>query len=416
MTSVPSCNKPSIFSRFARDERGNVAMLFALSAIPAVLVAGAAMDYSRATTQKERLQHALDATALWVAGEPQTTPVVQLQQKAQKIFAASFQPVATASTPTVWVSRTGSRVVLTTTMPVDTMFMRLAGVDHVDLRARSEADTSRPKLEIALALDNTGSMAQAGKMPALKAAVNELITNLKNRRINADDVKMSVVPFNTEVKVDTAHVNANWLRWDVTLENGNFGTGRLPPQQWNWGGCISDRDQPHDTTATAPTDHFRRYPASKCHFAGLVQMAPLTTDLDLVRSRVNAMTPTGNTNVTIGLTTGLATLRSDSPFGAASSNQPGVRKILILLTDGDNTMNRWSSNQGDIDARLSSACAQARGGAVQVFTIRVIQGNASLLRSCASQPSMYYDVNNASQLQQVFRDILDKIDNIRIVS
>lgn len=416
MIRVPLCNRGSLLRRFAADTRANVAMMFALSIIPVILFAGSAMDYARALTEKERVQHALDATALSLANEPRGASLPSLQTKANAYFAAAFQPTEPGSSPTVIVSQNGSNLRLQANAHISTAFMSLAGVETIPLQAVSQVRNERQKLEIALVLDNTGSMAQAGKMPALKAAVNDLITKLQAKVIDPDDVKLSIVPFNTEIKVDPANFNASWLRWDVTLENTSFGAGRTPPSQSSWQGCVSDRDQPHDISSGPPSDHFRRYVASQCHYAGLVQMSPLTTDLELVRARANAMTPTGNTNVTIGLSTGLATLRSDSPFGTASSSATNVRKFLILLTDGDNTMNRWTNNVSQIDGRLSAACTQARAGNVTIFTIRVIAGNASLLQACASNPSMFYDVQNAGQLQPAFRKILETIDGIRLIS
>ena len=53
---------------------------------------------------------------------------------------------------------------------------------------------------------------------------------------------------------------------------------------------------------------------------------------------------------------------------------------------------------------------------VLVFTVRVIDGNAALLKSCASDPSMYYDVQNASQMQGVFDDILRTITKVHLQS
>lgn len=417
MIRVPFADSRLSLRAFAGDTRGNVAMLFALTVVPVLLVAGAAMDYSRAITEKERMQHALDATALFLAHEPKTATLESLQTKANARFAASFQSSSMAATPILTVAKGASTLRLTATSTIETAFMKLAGVESLNLGATSEVRNERKKLEIALVLDNTGSMAQVGKMDALKVAVNDLITQLQAKVVEADDVKLSIVPFNTEVKTSPTNFNAAWLRWDVTLENPAFGAaGRGPPSHATWQGCISDRDQPYDTTSEAPSDLFRRYVASKCHFVGLVEMSPLTTNLELVRTRANAMTPSGNTNVTIGLATGLATLRQDSPFGASALNGSNVEKFLILLTDGDNTMNRWTNSQTDIDSRLSAACTQARSSSVKIFTIRVIQGNAALLRNCATNPSMYYDVNNASQLQSVFKKILDSIDGIRITS
>jgi hypothetical protein len=44
----------------------------------------------------------------------------------------------------------------------------------------------------------------------------------------------------------------------------------------------------------------------------------------------------------------------------------------------------------------------------------VIDGNATLLQGCATNPSMYYDVQQASQLNSVFTAIASNLANLRI--
>ena len=46
--------------------------------------------------------------------------------------------------------------------------------------------------------------------------------------------------------------------------------------------------------------------------------------------------------------------------------------------------------------------------------MRVIEGNRDLLRECASGPSNYYEVADASQLDEVFKSIARKINGIRL--
>lgn len=149
-------------------------------------------------------------------------------------------------------------------------------------------------------------------------------------------------------------------------------------------------------------------------------MEPLTTDLEAIRTRANSMVPNGFTNIAISYTMGLATLRNGSPFGANSSTGADVEKFMIVLTDGDNTRNRWSSDVATIDTRLSSACARAKTDAtdknVKSYTIRVVNGNAALLQSSASDPSKFFDVSSASHLQPVFKKILESIQAVRITS
>ena len=89
-------------------------------------------------------------------------------------------------------------------------------------------------------------------------------------------------------------------------------------------------------------------------------------------------------------------------------------KVIILLTDGDNTQNRWTTIQADIDARTKKACDTVKATNIKLYTVRVIDGNASLLQSCASKTSMYFNVQNASELNSVFATIAQELANLRI--
>jgi hypothetical protein len=47
--------------------------------------------------------------------------------------------------------------------------------------------------------------------------------------------------------------------------------------------------------------------------------------------------------------------------------------------------------------------------------VRVIEGNASLLRACASNPTnMYFEVSQASQLNTVFEQIYENLASLRL--
>jgi len=60
------------------------------------------------------------------------------------------------------------------------------------------------------------------------------------------------------------------------------------------------------------------------------------------------------------------------------------------------------------------ACTNAKAAAIEIYTVRVINGNASLLQGCATTPSMYFDVSAASQLDSVFSSIAQNLANLRI--
>jgi hypothetical protein len=125
------------------------------------------------------------------------------------------------------------------------------------------------------------------------------------------------------------------------------------------------------------------------------------------------MTPAGNTNVTIGMQVAWQTLSPVAPFNAPAAS-PDLDKVLIVLTDGTNTENRWSSSASPIDARTEKVCANAKADNIKLYTVRVINGNATLLKTCATKPDMYYDVSQAVQLNSVFSSIAQNLANLRI--
>ena len=142
-------------------------------------------------------------------------------------------------------------------------------------------------------------------------------------------------------------------------------------------------------------------------------MMTLSYDWTALNSKVDAMTPTGNTNVTIGLQMAWQTLSPVAPFNAPVP-APDLDKVVILLTDGENTQNRWTSTPSAIDARTQKACDNAKANNIKIYTVRVIDGNASLLQGCATKPEMYYEVSQASQLNSVFSAIAQNLANLRI--
>jgi hypothetical protein len=51
---------------------------------------------------------------------------------------------------------------------------------------------------------------------------------------------------------------------------------------------------------------------------------------------------------------------------------------------------------------------------IKLYTVRLMEGNATLLRNCATTPSMYYDVAQASGLNDTFTAIAQNLANLRI--
>ncbi|MGD9924005.1 MAG: VWA domain-containing protein [Pseudorhodoplanes sp.] len=412
--------------------RGNVSMLFALALVPTIGVIGSAVDYSRANSARTAMQAALDSTGLILSKEAQSLTQAQLQTKALAIFKANFNHPEVKNlvvTPAFSSPQTGSyQLQISASGSVDTSFAAI-WQPKMEIGTTAQIVWGMKRLELVLALDNTGSMSSNSKMTQLKLAAKDLLKTLQSAAKKPDDIKVAIVPFATDVNVGTGNKNASWIRWDEWEEtNGSCSVWYYSTKsscenanrKWtidnknSWNGCVWDRDQDYDVTNTAPTDSvkatlYSAHQASNCP----TTMMTLTSNWNLLNSKIDAMQPTGNTNVTIGLQMAFQMLSPVSPFNA-SVPQNDLDKVIILLTDGDNTQNRWSSSQNTIDARTKLACANVKAANIKLYTVRVINGNASLLQQCATKADMYYDVQNAAQLSAVFSTIAQNLANLRV--
>jgi Mg-chelatase subunit ChlD len=433
----------SRIGQFAENESGSVLPIFALSILPLFGLMGAAIDYSRAAATRTDMQSALDSVAIMLSKDANKLTTAEIQTKANDYFTAVFnRPEAKSITITPVFSQTDGTfsMQVSGSGEVPTRFMNIMGFNKMDIASSTEVKWGSRRLELALALDNTGSMAWSGKMDELKKASKALLDTLKKSAIKPETVKVSIVPFATDVNVGTGNVNATWLDWsDWDAENGadtsietctgkngkkkkcTSSTSWVPNAHSTWNGCVWDRDKPHDIQDTAPTSkqtRFQPHQADNCPVA----MLPLTNDWNALNAKIDAMIPTGNTNVTIGLEWGWHTLTSGEPMTQAVAPAKDLDKVIILLTDGTNTANRWSDEDGgdaatkaaNIDARTKLACDNVKATGIKLYTVRVIDGNADLLKNCASDPTMFYDVQNSSGLVAVFNKIGENLATLRI--
>ena len=218
---------------------------------------------------------------------------------------------------------------------INTMFWRLIGQEQVNITASGEVVWGIKKLNLALAFDNTGSMSSNGKMTELKEAAHNLLDTLKKPRRRRATSRSSIVPFAVDVNVGTSNVNADWIDWErlgsqerhlqqvliqqrqssCTSNNGTW----TPKTHSIWNGCVMDRDQNNDVH-----EHRDRPPAVRRPCTARTRpphcptaMMPLSSDWTALERKIDAMMPTGNTNVTIGLQMAWQTLVEPmAPFNA----------------------------------------------------------------------------------------------------
>jgi len=411
---------------FRRASEANVMITFALAVLPIIGVTGAAVDYSRASSARAALQAAVDSTALMLSKDAQNLTSAQLNQKASDYFKALFNRTEVnniAITPVLTNPSTGNFALnVTGTGSVNTSFTKVFGQDTLKIDASSQVLWGIRKLELALALDNTGSMSSSNKMTNLKKAAHGLLDTLKKAASKPGDIKVAIIPFDTTVNIGTSYASQPWFEYDSLDCNGSKSGSGCTSSNWTkfWEGCVRDRASPYDAQDTAPSTAVAKtlFPAHDC--GSLVKAMPLSTDWAALNAKIDEMTPNGNTNVTIGLVWAWHALTANAPFTEGSAPSPDMDKVIIVLTDGinteawDNTTNKTTTTASTIDARTAATCANIKAANIKIYSVRVINGNASLLKSCATTPGMYYDVQQASQLNAVFSAIAENLANLRI--
>jgi len=165
---------------FQGAERGNVILTFALLTVPLVGFVGAAVDYSRANSDKAAMQAAVDATALMLSKNITTMTQSQIDTQANSYFNAIFNRTDVNNllvTPT-YTTTNGTQVVVTATGNVASTFLKVMGISQMTINVSSTVKWGNSRLRVALVLDNTGSMSSSGKLTALKTATNNLLSQL----------------------------------------------------------------------------------------------------------------------------------------------------------------------------------------------------------------------------------------------
>src|SRR5712691_3683315 len=231
---------------FRSAQGGNVAIIFGLALIPIFGIAGAAVDYGRANSVKSAMQAALDSAALTLSKEAATLTSDQVTQKGNDYFKATFnRPEAlNVQIASIYNSTTGS-LTLTGSAHVDTTVTRLLGQTQMPISTSTQVVSGAKKLELALVLDNSGSMNGSNKLDELKTATHQLLDTLKKAAKNPGDVRVAIVPFANYVKIGTAYKTKPWLDWRYMNNNGGGGDqcgydhredGGSPS---SWTGCVN---------------------------------------------------------------------------------------------------------------------------------------------------------------------------------
>jgi hypothetical protein len=324
---------------------------------------------------------------------------------------------------------------------------------------------------------------QGSKLQALKTAATNLVNAIM---IEEDDpkIKFALVPFTDYVKLDTAwraepgldipadySINQHWCDDSPTRETGctvisheydcggdsagqvcswneytdcttepnpNYGTCYDWTDDFQWFGCMGSR--PHDLNVRDADYGVQGVPGimapwDTCSYVNV--LTRLTSKRADIISGLNQMQADGETYIPSGLVWGWRALSNEAPFSeGVPSNDKGVRKVIVLMTDGANTHSmeqmggdwvshhngavygHWGGDTDNANQMTSEVCTNIKKADVMLYTISFdVAGDVgiqNLLQSCAGNGGQFYNADDEVQLSDAFRQIGLALLNLRL--
>lgn len=407
------CSKLQRFVKnFGNCQKGSIAVMYAVSAIPIFVAAGSAVDYIRYLANVTELQAALDSAALAAAATPEATDAERLAL-AEATFARNLEGGDLADAAIVRsFDIQNDAVVATADMNMATSLMQLANIDSMKLSVGAEISVPESKnAEVALVLDYSESMTQsiAGgvKYVAMRNAAKDLISDLE--AANPDKVKFALVPF-------SHHVYGTFRKSDILGQSGSD----------DWTGCTQDRKYPYNLTDAAPIsgndDTKWGHPQAAAHaswgcsghISHNLVMKPLSNDFTYLKSRLDLMTPYKFTHIALGVEFGFQMLSDNEVFeGGVSADDTETQKFMVVLTDGAQTEPAFgpggirTDTQGELN--LETLCTNAKTAGITMITIAYdLDDNDTVdrLRDCATDPDKnFFVATSAAAVAGAFDNI-----------
>lgn len=462
--------------KFRTEEDGNLSIA-ALFIIPMMLIVGGmAVDFMRFESERAIIQDTADRAALAAANLEFTNPgegVEKVRDFFEKANLDQYLDGDAIITETI----NNRTVEVNVHRPMNTFFLKLAGIDELDASARSVATQGVGNVEISLVLDISGSMGNPTydasgnatgqtKIEALRTAATTFIeTALQDS--NTDRVSISLVPYSQHVNAgpdlfDNMNVNqVHNLSHCVEFDDADYSVAGISANSAYEQGQHIDPWSRNSvvTTTTCPSQPFERITA-------------ISQDKDALLGQVAQMQPTTQTSIFLGMKWGLALLdpsaRSlvsgnvDSVF----ANRPGdyvsaaaeaaTTKVIVVMTDGQNTpgyyvqdefydepseVAQWAENPVQYwfnnnvhsgyhslwdfietrnptskgDQLLAASCDAAREKNVQVFAVafEAPEAGERVMSDCATTTNHYFNTNG-DDLNAVFRAIAEQVTDLRL--
>lgn len=442
--------------RFATDTRGGVAPIFSLLLIPLVAFAGGAIDLATAVSMRSKMQHALDAATVIAmqnyrnTGDASRAQALLKQQLIDNLAAQGLRLHDESQSETqdnefvlsgLQINAANGTLEPQLTARIPTRFLKILHFENMDISVSSGTALPARKVDVGIMLDITGSMCDAPattcssghKLDALKRAVKHFLGIVLATGDGQNQV--AIVPFSSAVNVGDYVKAATGQTSDTRTVPYQCYGGKTCTKTYYLTQCVTERDGTGSRNNNLPGDDkyftpvWSQKSASDCTPGDANKILPLTTDLQTLKAHVDGLTAKGGTGGHLGAQwTWAAISHSWAGFWgpAHAPRAPGgdVKKIAILMTDGDMTLHNLDNGpncQGSLGSNgqdcarsrkdLLAICAGMKAEGITVYTIGYApQGKGisttgkQMLQECASPGKAFLPYSEES-MERDFRNI-----------
>lgn len=451
-----------------RDTAGGTLITFALVGGMLTVTAGGGIDVYRQQQQRAVLQSVADAAVMAGAiradnGDSDAT----VQNTVKTYITTNFDTrYSVTSTVTTQINSGLGQVSTQVTSAIPTTFLKMLGIGTLKLETKAAASYGGSLMEVALAMDVTGSMygtKLADAKSAAKSLLSILFTVPGTNQVNTK-VKVGLVPFARYVNVGTGTRGQSWLSvpndtsvttnqcWqeDVggycaatkTVNSTCSNDGATYPCSWEectswvsgtqttvcgpvtntstWYGCVGSRNYPADLQVEANAAN---------PVPGLMDvwcnatLTRLSQDQTALNAAIDGLSASDETYIAPGMLWAWRVVSHKQPFADGNPDTTKTKKAIILMTDGYNTVSasypaHWNTDTADSNSVLAKTCANAKADGITVFTVAFQVTDPtikSILTSCATSASYFFDSSNSTQLTEAFKKIGSQLSARRLV-
>ncbi|WP_035615713.1 pilus assembly protein [Hyphomonas johnsonii] len=450
----------TLAGQWRKEERGNIAMITALSIIPILSIVGVAIDAQVTMTQKSKVQSIIDSAVIFgsramQAGSPRTEVATDVNAYVRALLREQSTSLSCTGVTLEFTDGTQDLDAnIFCSQP--TTLSNLFGQTKMDFRVSSGSTYGIGKVEIAFIFDVSGSMGSSGKMGDLKDAAREAVDTLmpdNSNLANPDDVRIAMVSYDTMVNAGdyfTAVTGKNKKRtetatkteWQQVCQGWNRkGTKCNGGYKWEEvevsdsvqanNTCVQERIGDEAFTDAAPgagqwlesggadLNRYGNASARSCNSIGPLPLTSRKSDLEDYIDDLNDYSSTaGHMGVAWGWYLLAPTWSSVWPAGSKPLpyDEPDAAKAMILMTDGEFNKAFAPSSQGNSFEQAQKQCDAVKATGIVIYTVafKAPQQGKDILNYCATSAAHAFNPENGQELTEAYSLIAQSISDLRI--